>query len=381
MSTRRSIRASVRPAPWPLRIPGLRRYGLQLTKAIGQIESLRARLRGLRTRFKDDRITFARRTQDHKSRHLTAEVLRQVLAPRHQALLASSARQDAVQRESDFLLHSSAYTDVAGREITASGVPTQHVTIGGLSWRVPVDAASSGELSDRIVREGWLPFEDILAVRELAVGTAMIDIGANIGTTSIPRVVLGDFAYVYAAEPDPANFQCLVDNIIANGLQGFVLPDRVAIGAADGEATLRRKTQIGGHHLVSTARRPLDISVPIQTLDSWAARMGIDLASVTFVKVDTQGWEAHVLRGAARLLAHKHIAWQIEFSPRMLEQAGSSSADFLVLAESHFTHFIDLRARVTPRSKPISQIREAVAALDRRERRFTDLLFYNAGSR
>ena len=381
MSDSRLDRARERPVPWLLRIPGLRRYGAQLTQARRQIASLRARLHGLRSRLNNDRTEFARRTQDHKSRQLTAAVLRQVLAPRHQALVASSARQAAALRELEFLQHSSAYSDAVGRDSTASGLVTQLVTIEGLSWRVPVDAASRGGLSDRIVREGWLPFKDILAARELALGTAMIDVGANIGTTSIPRVVLGDFAYVYAAEPDPANYACLVDNVTANGLQGFVLPDRVAIGAANGEATLRRKAQIGTHHLVSRARRPTDISVQVQTLDSWVARLGIDLASVTFVKVDTQGWEAHVLRGAARLLAHNHIAWQIEFSPRLLEQAGSSAADLLEQAEAHFTHFIDLGARITPRSKPMSRIREAVASLERRERRYTDLLFYNAASR
>ena len=76
-----------------------------------------------------------------------------------------------------------------------------------------------------------------------------------------------------------------------------------------------------------------------------------------------------MLRGATRLLSHKHIAWQIEFSPRLLEQAGSSSAHVIDLAEAHFTHFIDLGARVTPRSKPISLIRQAVESLERRERR------------
>ena len=368
-------------APWLFRIPGLRRYGSQLTKAERQIESLRARLHGLRSRLRNRRTEFARRTQAHKSRQLAADVLRQVLAPRHQALVASSASQAAALREREFLQCSSAYVDAVRRDTAASRLATQLVTIEGLSWRVPLDVSSRGGLSDRIVREGWLPLEDILATRELALGTAMIDVGANIGTTSIPRVVLGDFAYVYAAEPDPANYECLVDNVTANRLQGFVLPDRVAIGAANGEAALRRKTQMGTHHLVSTASRSTDISVPVRTLDSWVARLGIDLASVTFIKVDTQGWEAHVLRGAARLLAHTHIAWQIEFSPRLLAQAGSSSADLIERAEVHFTHFIDLGARITPRSKPMSQIREAVAALERRERRYTDLLFYNAGAR
>ncbi len=364
---------------WLLRLPGLRRYGARLSHARRQVQSLRARLQGLRSRIRDDRARHATRIQDHKSRQLTADVLRQVLGPRHRALLASTAREAALLRDREFSRHSASYAE-AVRAGTDPSVPTQCVNIEGLSWRVPVDAASRGDLSDRIVRDRWLPYEHILAVRELALGTAMIDVGANIGTTSIPRVVLGDFAYVYAAEPDPVNYACLVDNVTANGLQGFVMPDRVAIGATDGEAVLRRKTQIGTHHLTAAANRPTDITVPMRTLDSWTTELGVDLAAVTFIKVDTQGWESHVLRGAGRLLARKHIAWQMEFSPRLLKQAGSSSSDFLDQVEAHFTHFIDLDARTTPRSRPVSDIREALASLERRERRYTDLLLYNAGT-
>jgi FkbM family methyltransferase len=368
-----------RPVSWLLRLPGLRRYGARLSHAQRQIDSLRARVQGLRRRVRDDRARHATRIQDHKSRQLTADVLRQALGPRHRALLASSARDAALLRDREFTQRSGSYAEAirAGADPSAA---TRQVTIEGLSWRVPLDAASRGDLSDRIVRDQWLPYEDILAVRELAIGTAMIDVGANIGTTSIPRVVLGDFAYVYAAEPDPINYACLVDNVAANGLQGFVLPDRVAIGAADGDAVLRRKTQIGTHHLTAGAAQPTDIAVPVRTLDSWTTSLGVDLSAVTFIKVDTQGWESHVLRGASRLLARRHIAWQIEFSPRLLKQAGASSADLLDQVEAHFTHFIDLGARTTPRARPIAQIRDATAALDRRERRYTDLLLYNAGS-
>lgn len=336
-------------------------------------------MQGLRTRVRDDRARHAARIQDHKSRQLTADVLRQVLGPRHQALLASRAQEGATLRDREFGQRSASYADAVRAGVDTSA-PTQCVSIEGLSWRVPIDAASRGDLSDRIVRDGWLPYQHILAVRELALGTAMIDVGANIGTTSIPRVVLGDFAYAYAAEPDPVNYACLVDNVTSNRLQGFVMPDRVAIGAADGEAVLRRKTQIGTHHLTAAADGPTDITVQMRTLDSWTTHLGVDIAAVTFIKVDTQGWESHVLRGARQLLARKHIAWQMEFSPRLLKQAGSSSSDFLEQVEAHFTHFIDLDARTTPRSRPLSEIREGVASLERRERRYTDLLLYNAGT-
>jgi FkbM family methyltransferase len=193
-------------------------------------------------------------------------------------------------------------------------------------------------------------------------------------------VVLGDFACVYAAEPEPANYLCLVENVVANQLQGFVLPDRVAIGASDGEATLRVRGQIGTHHLVAGATEATDIVVPMRTLDSWTAQLGIDAASIGFVKVDTQGWEPNVLRGAPRLLAHKHIAWQIEVSPALLKQAGFSTRALLEQLTASFTHFIDLGARTTPRSRPMAVIGEALASLERRERRYTNLLMYSAKS-
>lgn len=94
------------------------------------------------------------------------------------------------------------------------------------------------------------------------------------------------------------------------------------------------------------------------------------------MKVDTQGWEADVLRGAPSLLAHPHIAWQLEFSPRMLQRSGSTAADLFALLEKHFTHFIDLGRFTTPRVRPIGQVREDVAYVEQRERRFTDLLLY-----
>src|SRR5207237_8682550 len=93
---------------------------------------------------------------------------------------------------------------------------------------------------------------EILETRELAVGRVMIDIGANVGTTSIPRALLGDFTCVYALEPDPANYACLVRNTVFNGVRGLVLPDRVAIGDSHGELTLRR-VKSGTHHLVTRA--------------------------------------------------------------------------------------------------------------------------------
>jgi FkbM family methyltransferase len=210
----------------------------------------------------------------------------------------------------------------------------------------------------------------------------MLDIGANIGTTSIPRVVLGDFQYVYAAEPEPANYLCLVQNIVANGLEGFVLPDRVAIGSADTDVALGRSPRIGGHRVApvsdldEAARGFVDtITVRSRTLDTWIESLHIDPALIGFIKCDVQGWEPQVLLGAERTLGHRHIAWEMEISPKHLREAGSSLTELCRIIAARFDRFIDNRGE-GPRDRPTSELEASLGYLGQR-RSYTDVLIYN----
>jgi FkbM family methyltransferase len=194
--------------------------------------------------------------------------------------------------------------------------------------------------------------------------------------------VAGDFAAIYAAEPDSQNYDCLVRNVVDNGLTGLVLPDRVAITASPGPVRLYRGKQSGGHTVVPDVgagfSRPDDtIDVEGISLDAWVDRLGIDLRLVTFVKVDCQGAEPQVLAGAARVLSHPHIAWQLEVSPDLLEAAGSSVRDLLQQLGARFTHVIDLSGRAPgDRVQPIEKAAEALGYLTAPGH--TDLLVFSA---
>jgi hypothetical protein len=120
--------------------------------------------------------------------------------------------------------------------------------------------------------------------------------------------------------------------------------------------------------------------VPCLTLDVWIDRMGIDLSEVAFIKSDTQGWDARVLAGAARVLARKHIAWQIEFSPAMLQRAGWTIDEVFGLLRQHFTHFIDLRGDEGVRARRVSELHEALAYVVRGDRRYTNVLLYSSAT-
>jgi hypothetical protein len=143
---------------------------------------------------------------------------------------------------------------------------------------------------------------------------------------------------------------------------------------------LRQSRYMGGHRVLHTAPRkavPM-VAVPLTTVDDWMARMGVDPAAVSFVKVDTQGSEITVLRGAGALLALRRSAWQIEIDPSLLTGAGYDVATLLQLLQVHFTHAIDLgTAGRGPRVRPASALAEALGYLGDRAAK-TDVLVYNA---
>jgi hypothetical protein len=141
---------------------------------------------------------------------------------------------------------------------------------------------------------------------------------------------------------------------------------------------MRQSKYPTGHHLLGAEETGGGaIDVPCWTLDDWCRRLSIDPELVTYIKVDTQGWETHVLRGAAELLQQRHIAWQLEVTPAMLGGAGSSLNELYELCTAHFTHFVDLGKKpVGPRTRRTPQLARALGYL--REGDATDIVLFNA---
>jgi hypothetical protein len=59
------------------------------------------------------------------------------------------------------------------------------------------------------ISNGRYPVDMISMLAPLAHGGVMLDIGANVGLTSIPRAVLHLFDHIHAFEPEPMNAACL----------------------------------------------------------------------------------------------------------------------------------------------------------------------------
>jgi FkbM family methyltransferase len=264
----------------------------------------------------------------------------------------------------------------AGSAAPALDVPADRVGIHGVVWWIPRDARSEGTLSNRIVR-GQLPITDLLQTRPFVRKGTMIDIGANIGTTAVTRLLLGHVDSVYAIEADPANYSCLLRTAFDNGLDDRLSADNIALTDRDGDATLMRADAIGRHRLLQPAGRARGATVTVRsmTLDSWALWRGCEPERVTYIKCDTQGWEDHILRGAPRWLSHTHITWELELCPRLLEKAGSSLAAICQRLQDHFTWFVELRAaRWHPRRQPTRILLPTVERALAKPRNYTNVI-------
>ena len=326
------------------------------------------------------RLRAAVGRHDRVHRHvLEPDVLRAHLPIRATVLWQRSSAPAAVQREREFLSVSSSYAAIVGGDEP----PSERIAsmqLMGLHWSVPLTRPGDAAYTARYLAKQKFPFRALTQTREVALGGIMLDIGANIGRMSIPRVILGDVQVAYCAEPEPLNYACLVRNVRENALAGLVLPDRVAIDAEDGTARMLRMRTAGGHRVVASADPGQDaVEVPCLTLDTWVSRLGVDLVQLAFVKVDAQGSELHVLRGAARVLACRHVAWQIEVDPGLLASRGVSGGELFAELARHFTHFVDLnRAATGSRVRPVGDLEAALSYVTRRHDGRTDLLLFSA---
>jgi FkbM family methyltransferase len=372
------------------RVQKLQEVKDELTTVRDRLAAVTARARALKGA--EERAAKAERDAEHDRARLDKanadrmRLRRQMLSPAPLAGLVAArrplfprpgVRAEGAAREAQFRRVCAAYAAEVDRPWPRPGV--EPIDIGGLRLWVPLDERQP----ERIERASHqdIPYAAILQSREVALGGLMLDIGANLGRTSLPRALLGDVRAVYAAEADADNFACLVHAVVDNGVRGFVLPDHLAIAAADGTATLRRSRFVGGHRLVAEGRKKhIEVAtVRTRRVDTWLDELGIDPADVSFVKVDVQGWEPGVLGGAAGLLGRRTAAWQLEIDGHLLKLAGSSIRELVALASPHFTHFVDLRENAPgERHRPVAELGEALGYLPEDRSDGTDVILYCA---
>lgn len=164
--------------------------------------------------------------------------------------------------------------------------------------------------------------------RHLRRGAIVCDVGANIGTYTLPLARLaGPGGRVVAFEPHRPTRACLRQNVRQNRLNNVVVVPAAA-GERPGEARLVPTENLGEVHLSPGASSADGPAVPVTTLDRESERLG--LPRVDFIKLDVEGFELAALRGATRILAaNPALVVQTEIVPAHAARYGHSAADMI----------------------------------------------------
>jgi FkbM family methyltransferase len=189
-----------------------------------------------------------------------------------------------------------------------------------------------------LIQEGEYETEVTAWLRaNIAGDDVCLDVGANIGYHACIMARMAPRGRVLACEPDPDSFALLVQNSNVNWLEAVLQPMNVALSDGTGQLTLHRiagrsaNTSIGvlsSDHLQAANLRPgPSFTAACTTVDEIIRReeIGLDV-----MKIDVEGAEPKVLRGARRTIAARpSLRILMEWSPEQLARAGDGAETLL----------------------------------------------------
>jgi len=215
--------------------------------------------------------------------------------------------------------------------------------------------------------------EVALFERLAARSRLIIDIGANIGLYAClgaRRLTAG--GHLVAFEPIPENVDYLRGNLAKNNLSERVSIEAAAVGETNGSVTMYLAKGIG-HHSVAAENATgwsHSVSVPMVSLDSYLKERPV--GEPDLIKIDAEGYDGFVLRGARNTLERTQPTLLIEYSFNGLENCGFSADEFLDFVFTCYRHvFIVHDLRV------FSCTREEIVRLGQRGKQGINLLAIN----
>lgn len=176
----------------------------------------------------------------------------------------------------------------------------------------------------------WNRQEYLAFKHAVSPGMVALDVGANVGAYSmLLGQWVGSTGRVFAFEPAPRPFDGLVRHIHLNDLDAVVRPLEAAVGEREEQADFLIVETAGESRLAAPGdRHAARLTVPVVTIDGFCARERID---PDFMKIDVEGWELAVLRGARETIRRRgsRLTLFVEMHPSAWPLLGASKEELL----------------------------------------------------
>jgi FkbM family methyltransferase len=174
----------------------------------------------------------------------------------------------------------------------------------------------------------WNPAEYAAFRAAVKPGMTALDVGANVGAYSLLLGQwVGSSGAVFAFEPAPAARDGLKRHIQLNALDGVVRAVPAAVGATSSRARFLLESTAGEGRLATAHDDDaLTVDVPLTTIDEFCER---EKLTPDFIKIDVEGAELDVLRGARRTIhrTRGRLALFVEMHPSIWRTSGLTMSD------------------------------------------------------
>lgn len=166
---------------------------------------------------------------------------------------------------------------------------------------------------------------------QLAINSeTIVDVGANIGLyTALGAKSMKKQGNIISFEPIPGNIELLKENIKLNSLSSKVKIAAYAAGEDDRKLELYiSQKSVGNHSAGGAGARDYGGMLEVQqtSIDNYLKKKSVK--KVDLIKIDVEGYDGYVLKGALKTIADSHPALMIECIPKLLDRCKFSHQEF-----------------------------------------------------
>lgn len=178
--------------------------------------------------------------------------------------------------------------------------------------------------------------ETISLLTSLWAGGSFLDVGANVGLISVPfasriaKTTRITTKLVYAFEALSTNYKALCTNIELNNLGHLIVPINMGLGAEDKEVQIHVEgdnfQRTGTANILPDAFEGVRTTIEIRSIDTLMSKSLLP-ANISLIKIDTDGYDYEVLKGARELLRNNRPIVYAELAEHCLNWHGYGIAE------------------------------------------------------
>jgi FkbM family methyltransferase len=190
------------------------------------------------------------------------------------------------------------------------------------SSSIEAEILKSTRLDGGAPKQRWRVLE--LGMDLISPGSRVIDVGANIGIYALPWAAMNAGITVHCFEPNPAVRSRFARNAALNRLTARIRLHSEALSDHAGTATLYGNDDMSSlnQRVHTGAREAVPVVVQLARLDDILDAEG---PPVSLIKIDVQGHELEVLRGAEAVISRHRPALILEHEDDLYHSASEAN--------------------------------------------------------